>query len=257
MSCFQRPASITAALLALTFSLRAHAEEHAHWSYNDHAGTGPAHWGALDRDSRLCKTGLQQSPIALYTRSAKRLSDREIALHFGTAKGELVNNGHTIQFNVADATTNAVAYKGVSYALAQFHFHTPSEHRLDGKSFPMEMHLVNKDASGKITVVGVFIKQGRKNAALPGLWDQLPAPNAAPKAGEVDLAALLPASHKAMVYAGSLTTPPCSEEVNWIVMEQPIEMSRQQIQAFQKLFRDNHRPLQKEHGRKVLEESAM
>jgi carbonic anhydrase len=257
MPCLQRPSSVAAALLALTLSLGAHAEEHAHWSYSEHAGTGPSRWGTLDPDNRLCKTGLQQSPIALHSRHAVRLADRDVALHFGAAKGELVNNGHTIQFNVADSPANTVAYKDDSYALAQFHFHTPSEHRLDGKPFPMEMHLVNKDASGKLTVVGVFIKQGAKNEALARLWDQLPAPDAAPKAGEVDLAALLPASHKAMLYAGSLTTPPCSEEVNWIVMEQPIEMSRQQIQAFQKLFRDNHRPIQPDHGRKVVEEAAM
>ena len=257
MPCFARPSSVAAALLALAFCLGAYAQEHAHWSYNDHAGTGPSHWGALNQENQLCKTGLQQSPIALQTRNARRLSERDIALHFGTANGELVNNGHTIQFNVADAAANSVAYKGVSYALAQFHFHTPSEHRLNGKSFPMEMHLVNKDANGKITVVGLFVKQGAKNEALARLWDRLPAPDAAPKGGEVDLASLLPASRKAMVYAGSLTTPPCSEEVNWIVMEQPIEMSRQQIQAFQKLFRDNHRPLQREHRRKVVEEAAM
>ncbi len=257
MSCFQRPSAVAAALLALSFGLGAHAEEHAHWSYNDHAGTGPSHWGAHDPDSRLCKTGLQQSPIALHTRNAKRLSDSDITLHFGAAKGELVNNGHTIQFNVADAAANTVTYKGASYALAQFHFHTPSEHRLDGKSFPMEMHLVNKDADGKITVVGVFIKQGAKNQALAPLWRQLPATNGAPKDGEVDIATLLPASHKALLYAGSLTTPPCSEEVNWIVMEQPIDMSRQQIQAFQKRFRDNHRPIQRDHGRKVVEEAAL
>jgi len=253
---FQRPPFV-AALLALTLSLGAYAEEHAHWSYNDSAGTGPSRWGALNPDNRLCKVGLQQSPIALHARNATHLTDRDVALHFGGAKGELVNNGHTIQFNVADAAANTVSYKTGTYALSQFHFHTPSEHHLDGKSFPMEMHLVNKDASGKITVVGVFIKQGAKNQALASLWDQLPARDAAPKSGEVDLAALLPVSHKALLYAGSLTTPPCSEEVNWIVMEQPIEMSRQQIQAFQKLYRNNHRPIQRNHGRKVAEEAAM
>ncbi|SEA05611.1 carbonic anhydrase [Variovorax sp. YR216] len=253
MPRFQRPA--IAALLALGFSLVAHAAEHAHWSYN--AGTGPAQWAELDPDNRLCKAGFQQSPIALHTRKSTRLADQDIALHLGKAKGQLVNNGHTIQFNVADAAPNRVAFKGGSYALAQFHFHTPSEHHLDGKSFPMEMHLVNKDVDGKITVVGVFIKPGAKNEALAQLWGQLPAANGAPNDGEVDLATLLPTSHKALLYSGSLTTPPCSEEVNWIVMEQPIEMSRQQIQAFQKLFRDNHRPIQRDHGRKVVEEAAM
>ncbi|MEJ8809696.1 carbonic anhydrase family protein [Variovorax ureilyticus] len=254
MARFHHP-SLVAGLLVSALTLGASAAEHAHWSYR--SGTGPAQWAALDPDNQLCKSGLQQSPIALKTRESKRLNEHDISIHYGLAKGQWVNNGHTIQFNVDGPASNTVAYKAGSYALAQLHFHTPSEHHLNGKSFPMEMHLVNKDASGKITVVGVFIRQGAKNAALAGLWEHLPAPDAAPKTGEVDLASLLPASRKAMVYGGSLTTPPCSEEVNWIVMEQPIEMSRQQIQAFQKLFRDNHRPVQRGHGRKVVEEAAM
>ncbi|MBS0340981.1 MAG: carbonic anhydrase family protein [Proteobacteria bacterium] len=256
MPRFQR--AYVAILAAWTLSLGALAEEKpAHWSYNERAGSGPSHWGALDSDNRLCKTGLQQSPIALHTREAQRLAERDVTLHFGSAKGELVNNGHTIQFNVADAAANAVTYKGDNYALTQFHFHTPSEHHLNGKTFPMEMHLVNKDSSGRLTVVGVFIKQGSKNDALARLWDRLSALDTAQKAEEVDLGALMPASHEALLYAGSLTTPPCSEDVNWIVMVQPIEMSGQQIQAFQKLFRNNHRPIQRDHGRRVVEEAAM
>lgn len=244
-----------AALLALGASLGAQAAEHAHWSYN--AGTGPEEWAALDPDNQLCKNGLAQSPIELSTRKATPLAAHDIAFHFGKAKGQLVNNGHTIQFNVADAVSNQVAYKTGSYALAQFHFHTPSEHHLDRKDFPIEMHLVAKDAAGKITVVGVFVKQGAKNQALARVWQDLPAPDAAAKDGEVDIAALLPASHKALLYTGSLTTPPCSEQVNWVVMEQPIEMSRAQIRAFQKRFQDNHRPIQPDHGRPVIEETAL
>lgn len=250
MSRFNRPAFV-AALLASALSFGAAAAEHAHWSYSEN--TGPTQWAALDPDNQLCETGRQQSPIALKKSESKRLRKNDIAIHYGVTKGQLINNGHTIQFNVIDPGNDNVVYKAGKYSLAQFHFHTPSEHHLNGKSYPMEMHLVNKDADSKITVVGVFIKEGAKNATLGRLWEQLPAPDAKTQETEIDLSALLPKVRNALLYTGSLTTPPCSEQVNWIVLEKPIEMSRQQIKAFQKLFHDNHRPLQPTNRREVLE----
>jgi carbonic anhydrase len=244
---------VTAGLIALMFSFGASATEARHWSYGH--DTGPDKWAALDPDNKLCKIGQQQSPIALQTGKSTRLAEHDFDIRFGKAKGQLTNNGHTIQFNLDSAADNTVTLKNATYNLAQFHFHTPSEHRLDGKSFPMEMHLVSKDADGKLTVVGVFIKAGAKNEALAKLWSKLPTPNASLQATEVDLATLLPAKRSALVYAGSLTTPPCSEDVNWIVLEQPIQMSQQQINAFRKHFTDNHRPIQRSHERKVMEES--
>jgi carbonic anhydrase len=121
-------------------------------------------------------------------------------------------------------------------------------------AFPMEMHLVNKDANGKLTVVGLFINARAKNETLAPLWDKLPAPDAAPQDAEVDLTALLPKDRSALVYSGSLTTPPCSEDVNWIVLENPIEMSPQQIEAFRKLLHENNRPIQPTNGRRLLQE---
>ncbi|MDM0077363.1 carbonic anhydrase family protein [Variovorax sp. J2P1-59] len=252
MSCVERLA--VAGLLAFSFGSVASAAEHSHWSY---AGkTGPKEWAALAEENQLCAIGQQQSPIALQRNKASHLADREVAIRFGKTAGKLVNNGHTIQMDVGDSAPQVLGFKGVDFKLAQFHFHTPSEHHLDGKSFPMEMHLVSKDASGKIIVVGVLIKTGKENPTLAPLFADLPASEGASRDAEIDLAALMPSSHRALLYAGSLTTPPCSENVNWVVMEQPIQMSRRQIAAFQKLFHDNHRRIQPTNKRKVVEETA-
>jgi len=242
-------AIVVTGLLVSALSFGAHGAGPGHWSYD--GDTGPAQWADLHPDNHLCMAGLQQSPISLGKSDSTRPGESDFAIGYGIAKGQLVNNGHTIQFNLSSSAGNRVTLQTGTYALAQFHFHTPSEHHLDGESYPMEMHLVNKDAAGKITVVGVLIEEGTKNETLGTLWQALPAPDATTPEMEIDVAALLPKSHDALHYAGSLTTPPCSEEVNWIVLEHPIEMSRQQIDAFKTLFRDNRRPIQPTNGRKV------
>lgn len=252
MSHFNRLA--TAGLVAFGFTSAAFASASEHWSYGGH--TGPGEWAALAEENRLCGIGQRQSPIDLRGSKAAPLADHDVAIRFGKATGKLLNNGHTIQMDVNESDGNAVTFKARDYPLAQFHFHTPSEHRLDGKSFPMEMHLVGKGDRGKLTVVGVFIKAGSQNHALAPLFANLPASNDAPRDAQIDLDALLPKGRKALLYTGSLTTPPCTESVNWVVLKEPIEMSRNQINAFRKLFRDNHRPIQPANGRMVVEESA-
>ena len=186
--------------------------------------------------------------------SATRVASKDFTIDYEPGSVALRNNGHTIQANVDDAN-DTVTYKGEVYKLDQFHFHTPSEHTFDGKSYPMELHLVNKSSNGKITVVGILIMEGKENPALEPVFADLPAhQTSAGRQAQVDITALLPNDRKALVYAGSLTTPPCSEPVNWIVLEQPIEMSREQIAAFKAIFHDNHRPLQKLNHRDVSEE---
>jgi carbonic anhydrase len=170
-----------------------------------------------------------------------------------------LNNGHTVQADVS-GTANSISFGGASYTLAQFHFHTPSEHTVDGKYYPLEIHFVNKDAAGHIAVVGVLVRAGAENKLLAPLFSSLPATAtpAGTHAGQplqVDIAAVLPKAHDAYVYPGSLTTPPCTEGVRWIVLMQPIQMSSAQIQAFKNIFQDNHRPLQKVNGREVNRES--
>jgi carbonic anhydrase len=243
---------MTASTLAMD---QAQPEAHAapHWSYSGEHG--PAHWGSVSPDDAVCGNGQSQSPIDLSSATAKAGKNGAFKINYGSAVATLVNNGHTVQADVGD-NADLVSIGGTSYKLAQFHFHTPSEHAVDGKHFPLEIHFVNKDAAGHIAVVGVFVQPGAENKVLAPLFSTLPsAATPAAKPLQVDVAAVLPKDHKAFVYTGSLTTPPCTEGVQWIVLAQPIEMSSGQIEAFKKIFHDNHRPLQTAGGRDVERES--
>lgn len=226
----------------------AHASEGApHWEYK--GKHGPAAWGEMDAGFAECKLGKVQSPIDI--RKAKKTELAPLAFGYTATGAEVVNNGHTIQINLTDA--GALTLDGVPYKLVQFHFHTPSEERINGKAYPMVAHLVHKNAEGKLAVVGIMLKQGKENAALKAVFDNLPQEEGGKKAldGNFNVADMLPAEQGYYKYMGSLTTPPCSEGVHWQVLKQPIEVSKAQIQAFQKLYKLNARPVQPLNGRKV------
>lgn len=250
--------SALALLGALCFAPAVYAEETKsheapHWTYDGEGG--PAHWGEITKEYSACVVGKSQSPIDLKPASAAHLDHKDFTLGYKKTDVTIVNNGHTIQATPAKDSGNTLTFKGVTYTLAQFHFHAPSEHTITGASFPMEMHLVNIDEKNNISVVGIFIKEGSENKSLAGIFSNLPTDaKAEPVKAQVDLSSILPQDQKAIVYSGSLTTPPCSEQVNWIVMEHPIEMSKAQISAFQKLFPHNNRPVQNLNDRKVTEE---
>ncbi len=147
----------------------------------------------------------------------------------------------------------AASIDGVEYKLLQFHFHTPSEEKFDGKPYPLVAHLVHKSAQGQLAVVAVLFKVGKENAALKPVFDKLP-----PKEGDtlaleaINLADLLPADPSYYAFMGSLTTPPCSEDVRWQVLKTPVTLSAAQLAAFRKLYKMNARPVQPLNGRKVL-----
>jgi carbonic anhydrase len=241
-------------LASLCVTLSCAADQHAntaHWSYQ--GDTGPAHWGELSPDNATCRDGHSQSPIDLRLERAQHGHGRDFQFHYGPAVFSLANNGHTIQASTTDAA-NGLDSNDHAYTLKQFHFHTPSEHEVDGRRYPMELHLVHGDGQGHLTVVGVFIKEGRHNAALAPLFNRLPAEGEAVRSVTIDPAALLPDGYQALRYVGSLTTPPCTEQVNWIVLEKPIELSKAQIASFRKLFPDNHRDVEPDGNREVDEE---
>ncbi|NEX63231.1 carbonic anhydrase [Noviherbaspirillum galbum] len=221
-----------------------------HWEYE--GKTGPKAWGDLDHGFAECKLGKEQSPIDI--RSAKKAGLAPLSLTYKASGAEVVNNGHTIQVNLADA--GDLTLDGSPYKLVQFHFHTPSEERIGGKAFPLVAHLVHKNAEGKLAVVGVMIKQGKANAALNGVFGHLPAHAGEKQALDAgfNVADMLPVDKGYYKYMGSLTTPPCSEGVRWQVLKTPIEASKAQIEAFQKLYKMNARPLQPLNGR-ALEQS--
>ena len=224
---------------------------HEHWGYGGHSG--PEHWGELKQAFSVCKTGTRQSPIDINVKQLLPAKLGDIRFDYQPASPELINNGHTIQVNYADGSVIAVG--GRKFGLAQFHFHTPSENTVNGKAYDMEMHLVHKNAQGELAVVGVFFKQGKHDEALETVWRHMPE-NANEKKTLADIrlsaADLLPQNRSYTHFNGSMTTPPCSEGVNWFVLSEPLEASAVQIQRFSKIIGNNARPVQKLNNRFVL-----
>ncbi|WP_266180404.1 carbonic anhydrase [Dyella humicola] len=228
-----------------------------HWSYS--GKSGPSHWSSMGPSFVVCGNGKAQSPIDLESRDAKTGKADEFHIDYEKGAVALVNNGHTVQANVSDAK-DTVVFDGDTYRLAQFHFHSPSEHTTDGTRFPLEIHFVNEDGRKRVVVVGVMVKLGKQNESLASVLRALPASEKETSKDTrppvtVDLGSVLPHDHGAYVYAGSLTTPPCTEGVHWVVLKEPIQMSSDQIASFTRLFPDNHRPLQKANGREIDNES--
>jgi carbonic anhydrase len=232
-----------------------------HWGYASE--NGPAEWGKLDARYATCGIGLAQSPIDILNAVPTSQLPNHNG-HFQPAgirivrrpyRADVVNNGHAIQVNYVDGDTLAVGSD--AYALKQYHFHSPSEHQVAGTSFPMEMHLVHKSADGRLAVVGVLIREGQRNAAFDPVWSRLPATKGATVVHDsltVTIDDLLPSARTAYRYDGSLTTPPCSEGVKWLVLTTPIELSPSQIIAFRRLIVGNNRPVQPLYGRSLAED---
>jgi carbonic anhydrase len=225
------------------------ADGSPHWGYT--GDEGPAHWGGLAPEYAVCGTGKNQSPVDL-----AGLTDAElepVVFHYRAGAGMILNNGHTIRLDQAAGST--IAVNGHEYELKQFHFHAPGENRIDGHAYPMEAHLVHEDRVGNLAVIAVMFEEGVPNPALEQAWAELPG-----RAGEsrtlpaaVDVRALLPASRDYYRYNGSLTTPPCTEGVLWLVMKQPLTVSRAQIEAFaHAMHHPNNRPLEPLNARTVL-----
>jgi len=238
------------------------AAQTKHWAYEDHGNeVGPAKWGTLPGDE-TCASGRQQAPISLAAGVAKSQDLPNLVFAYKPSSLSMTNNGHTVQLTYDAGSTLARAGNTATSRLAQFHFHAPSEHTVDGASYPMEAHLVHVDAAGKPSVVvGVFIQAGKENTTLAKAFQSLPAREGeqrAPAGGIIDADALLPSDQTYFTYAGSLTTPPCTEGITWYVLKTPIEMSPAQIRAFTSLEHLAHtnRPIQKLGGRVVLVDST-
>ncbi|HZI14416.1 MAG TPA: carbonic anhydrase family protein [Myxococcus sp.] len=229
------------------------ADEGGDWSYT---GTfGPERWGELPGYG-LCSTGQQQTPIPLWSLNGLPLDLLAPSFHYLSTPLSMSNSGFTVNF--AYQPGSSIRSQGTNYRLAQFHFHTPSEHTLDGVSYPLELHMVHVDATGApAVVVGVFIRRGAANMALATAFNNLPQSKgdvSAPAGAFINAGDLLPRNRTYFRYPGSLTTPPCSEGIRWYVMQTPIEMSDAQIAAFQNLagLNPSARPLQPLNGRTPL-----
>ncbi len=221
----------------------------AHWDYQ--GGVGPEAWGGLKPEFSLCKTGQRQSPIDI--RGGLAVDLEPVRFDYQASKFAVLDNGHTVQVELAKGNTIEVG--GKRFELLQFHFHRPSEERIDGRQFEMSLHLVHKDEQGKLAVVALLFDKGPAHPVLQQVWNNLPLERGEPAPARVplELAALLPTDRRYYTYMGSLTTPPCSEGVQWIVMRHPVTLAPEQIEIFARIYPMNARPVQSASGRRILQ----
>ncbi len=238
------------ALTLMTGSTLALADHGTHWGYS--GAEGPAHWGKLDPHFTTCQTGNSQTPIDLanFVDSQKP----PIGFHYQPGGEDEVNNGHTIQINYDHGSS--ITLDGRDYELKQYHFHTPSENHIRGREFPMEAHLVHADRDGHLLVIAVMFNEGDENPALTTPWAAMPDhPDGSAHLDRLASAEeLLPKNRDYYRFTGSLTTPPCTEGVTWIVMKEPVSASAAQISRFtQSIGHPNNRPIQPLNARVVTE----
>ncbi len=230
----------------LGYVAAAQADE-KHWTYSGHGG--PSEWGALSPEFATCKRGKNQSPIDI--RGAKAADLPAIKFDYKPSPLKVIDNGHTIQVNYAPGSSMEVG--GTRYELVQFHFHKPSEEKIDGKSHAMVAHFVHKTPEGKLAVVAVLLDKDGANGLIDSIWKNLPKEKEKEVATNVTIDAtnLLPENKGYYRFQGSLTTPPCSEEVIWLVLKTPVKIGDDEIAAFGKIYPMNARPTQPLNGRAV------
>lgn len=232
-----------------TVGARRSREAPAAWAYE--GASGPQAWGALQPEFSLCANGQRQSPIDIQGGLAVDLEP--VHFDYRASRFAVVDNGHTVQVNVAAG--NAIELGGKRFELQQFHFHRPAGERIDGRAFEMSLHLVHKDEQGRLAVVALLFERGPAQPVVQQVWNNLPLERHQETAARValDLQGLLPTDRRYYTYMGSLTTPPCSEGVQWVVMRHPVTLAPEQIDLFARIYPMNARPLQAANGRRILQ----
>lgn len=223
-----------------------------HWDYSGEGG--PDNWGKLKSNYATCASGTRQSPINIESGTTLRGPAEAIQFNYRPSKGTVANNGHTVQVNVYG--DNTLTVRGNTYLLIQFHFHHPAEERIDGLGFPMVAHLVHRNDVGQLAVLAVLLEEGEENPLIDKVWTHMPLDandSVRLPPDLVNLNELLPKDQRYYQYLGSLTTPPCTEGVLWMILKQPVSLSRAQLRLFGQLYPHNARPVQPVHGRPVRE----
>jgi carbonic anhydrase len=246
----KKSAASSGYMLDIKASEAAKQHAHIHWDYEG-AG-GPENWAKIDPKNTTCATGQRQSPIDI--RDGIKVVLDPIKFNYRPSNFRVVNNGHTIQVDLGDSSINLT---GKNYELVQFHFHRPSEEKVNGQRFDMVVHLVHKSDEGQLAVVAILLERGTENPFIQTVWNNLPLEqktSVTPPDTLLDLSNLLPSTRSYYTYMGSLTTPPCTEDVLWLVMKQPVQVSQEQINIFSRLYRNNARPIQPIGGRLIKED---
>ena len=236
-------------MLELAHSSSATQHQHIHWSYEGEGG--PENWSKIDPKNTACAVGQRQSPIDI--REGIKVDLEPVQFDYRSSAFRIIDNGHTVQVNVGDSS---ITLTGKTYELVQFHFHRPSEEKVNGRNFDMVAHLVHKADDGALAVVAELMERGDENPFIQLLWNNMPLEknvSVSPPAPTINPSSLLPASRNYYTYMGSLTTPPCTEGVLWLVMKQPVQVSTDQIAIFSRLYRNNARPIQPAKDRLIKE----
>lgn len=239
-------------LLATLFTISiAQADEpHKHWGYT--GDVAPKHWSELEKDYHTCVDGKSQSPINIQVTDHLGLTAMD--LNYTTGSQTLVNNGHSVQVNIKEGSTFTMGSD--VYELKQFHFHTPSENNINAKSYPLEIHFVHATKDNKLAVIAVMFEEGEANPVLAKIWKKLPTLklDVEQKCGLTadEVKSLMPENKEYYEFTGSLTTPPCTEHVDWHVFKTPMTISKEQVQQFFNLYgHSNNRPIQDTNGREI------
>lgn len=220
-----------------------------HWGYTGEGA--PDRWGELAPENRLCAVGTRQTPFDI--RDTLKVDLEPIQFEYRASSFSVIDTGHSIQVNVEPGNFLSVGQR--RYELQQFHFHKPGEERINGRSYDLSAHLVHKDAEGQLAVLALLMERGSDQAQVQQVLNHLPLEKhlASPGSAPMELLQLLPAERGYYTFMGSLTTPPCSENVLWLVMRQPVPVGAQQLAIFAKLYPMNARPVQPAGGRIVKE----
>lgn len=220
-----------------------------HWTYEGESG--PANWHKINSDWAKCSTGNRQSPIDI--RDGMKVDLEQIAFDYRPSGFSVTDNGHTVQ--VAVGPGNYLSVAGRTYELQQFHFHRPAEERVNGKGFEMVVHLVHRDVEGKLAVLALLLERGKPQPTIQTVWNNLPLEkgDTATPSIVLDPNDLLPQRRDYYTFMGSLTTPPCTEGVLWLVMKEPVQASPSQMALFSRLYPFNARPVQANGGRMIKE----
>ena len=224
-------------------------DHHPHWGYEGEQS--PEHWGQIAPEFALCGAGQNQSPVNI--QGALKAQQTPLKLSFQPGQQEIVNNGHTIQVNAHGQ--NTLVLDADTFVLQQFHFHAPSENQIDGKSFPLEAHFVYQNNEGALAVLALMFNQGNASRPLQQAWQHMPTQVNQPGllSTPINIEILLPDQLDFYRFSGSLTTPPCSDGVRWLVLKQPVSASAEQIQQFRTVMQHaNNRPVQPLNGRVII-----
>ena len=224
------------------------------WDYEGESG--PSAWGKLKPEYSTCDLGQRQSPIHILASDALTGPAEPLQLNYLPTSGSVVNTGHTIQVDLDPANPDTLTVRGSSYRLVQIQFHHPAETQIDARSFAMEVQLLHRNDKNQLAVLSILMDPGPANAMINKVWTYMPLDTqdrVAMPPGSLDILPLLPQDRRYYMYMGSLSTPPCTEGVLWLVLKNQVNLSQDQLRLFTKQFPNNARPAQALNGRVVRE----